>query len=102
VSDNLVARHEDISSKILSQRFSSIGELTGYLDKLNVKYILEEDAIGKEPPTNKSIAWDRNRNMHYLVLLPESQGKLFRFRVYETNEGRLHLESDFAYKNPYQ
>lgn len=102
MSDDLVERHEDVSSKILSQRFANYGELTSYLHKSNVKYILEEDAIGKEPPSSTSISWDRSRNMRYLVLLPKSQGKLFRFRVYETDKGALHLESDFAYKNPYQ
>jgi hypothetical protein len=102
MSDDVIARHEGVSSKLLTRRFANVSELTACLDSLDVKYILEEDPIGKEPPTDTSITWDQSRNMRYLVLLPERPEKLFRFKVYETNEGRLHLESDFAYKNPYQ
>jgi|tagenome__1003787_1003787.scaffolds.fasta_scaffold18843849_1 hypothetical protein len=102
MSADAVAGQEGVSSQILDHRFSDLEALTSYLDSLNVKYVLVEDAIGKEPPQSKSVNWNPARNMRYLVLLPKHPEKLFRFRVYETDEGGLHLESDFAYKNPYQ
>jgi hypothetical protein len=102
VSNDIAAKHEIISSGILSRKFSDLTELTIYLDDERVKYVLEEDVLGKELPQNTSISWNQSRNMYYLVLLPRDNKKLFRFRVYETNEGGLHLESDFAYRNPYQ
>jgi hypothetical protein len=101
MSKDVVARQEQISSSILSRSFADLGALTGYLDRSKMKFLLVADAIGKQPPESPAVTWDPENSLYYLVLLPRTPQKLFRFRVYETAEG-LHLESDFAYKNPYQ
>ncbi|MEA3061941.1 MAG: hypothetical protein QOJ94_1722 [Sphingomonadales bacterium] len=69
---------------------------------MGLEYLLKEDAIGNEPPTNAAVQWNTKQPVRYLVLLPRNSRKLFRFRIYDRIEGGLYIESDFSYKNPYQ
>jgi hypothetical protein len=100
--DNNKSTHEDVSSELLRRRFYNVGTLIRYLEKSGIEYILKEDFIAKESPKTDDIFWNPKDGMYYLVLLPRNPKKLYRFRVYVIAKDRLHLESDFAYQNPYQ
>lgn len=98
---DLANMQEITASEILSRRFLDIADLEEFLKSAGTQYALDSDSIGKEPPKNKDIAWDPKGEMYYLVLLPRNPKKLYRFRIYPT-KGRIYLEEDFAYQNPYQ
>ena len=101
MSDDPATRQEEISFELLNRRFSDLGDLQSYLNNRNIEYILEQSSIAIEPPRETDIAWD-SRTQYYLALLPRNPNKLYRFRIYPTNGGGLHVEADFAYRNPYQ
>lgn len=102
MSEDVFAKHEEVSSVLLRQRFSDVEALKRYLDGVSIEYLIESDTIGKEPPKDQEISWNEDGAMYYLVLLPRNPKKLYRFRVYPLSGGVLHVEADFAYNNPYQ
>jgi hypothetical protein len=102
VNEDIFAKQEEVSSALLQKRFPDLEALERYLDGQGVKYLLETDPIGKEPPKDPAISWDKDSAMYYLVLLPRNQEKLYRFRVYPVGARVLYVEADFGYKNPYQ
>jgi quinol monooxygenase YgiN len=97
-----VVKQENVSYRLLQERFSDLEAVRRYLDSESVEYLIEADSIGKEPPKSKAVAWNEADGMYYLVLLPRNPTKLYRFRIYPVGERSLHVEADYGYKNPYQ
>lgn len=100
-TEQALAEQERAASAIMLMKFRHIDDLTDHLREKKIKYIIKADKTEIEPPKDKSVSWDRNHGIYYLVLLPRIKEQIYRFRIYPTKK-YLYIEKDYSFNNPYQ
>lgn len=95
---------EAISSHIVGMRFTSDEQLRGYLEESGLEYVLEEqnDPILIVKPSHCKVGEVGSFRFSYLRLEGIKGAKLYRYRIYQVGRQALCIETDFAFKNPYE
>jgi hypothetical protein len=95
---------ENLSARILRERFETLADLTQLLDGKKIKYILvaEDDTNPAVPPSSCKDKAGESFKFFAMKIRDVPGPKTYRYRIYESATGPLCIETDFAFKNPYQ
>ena len=95
---------ESVSAELVTMSFNDEAQLRRFLDGRGVEYEIFEEMNPEIIPNSKSckIDMDKSFGFFWLRLKKSAGNKIFRYAVFKQDADHLCIESDFAFKNPYE